>query len=136
MHRHESRKWHQTSDYATTHRTAMQPVVLPINYSTEQNACCTRCSEDENNDANITTESRGIHTEDFARPRTRLWCLAGMNTRVMDKWRTSATISVTPHFAPLQKCAHLSTMRFTLLCSYHTSMAVHNISAAVAVGRI
>jgi len=53
-----------------------------------------------------------------------------------DERRTSVTISVTPHFAPLQKRAHPSTMRFTLMYSYHKSTTVHNISAAVAVGRI
>ena len=36
----------------------MQQVVLQSNYSKELNACCTRSSEGENKDGNITTKAR------------------------------------------------------------------------------
>ena len=97
----------------------MQQVVLPSNYSKEQNACCTRCSEGENNDGNITIESRGIHIEDFTRRRTRLWCIAGMNSRVNDGL---VQLSRSHHTLHRYKIGHIC-----LQCALHSCVLITDV---------
>jgi len=98
----------------------MQQVVLLGIYSKEQNACCTRCSEGENNDGNFTTESRGIHTEGFSRPRTRLWCLTGMNPLVMNDGLVQ--LSRSHHTSHRYKNGHIF-----LQCALHSCVLITEV---------